>query len=152
MQIVKIIVFLILFSQLLSACKQINESEKKSVSILFDETLKIDSITQLKNHKLLYVFNGNCSLCILKLNELQDLLDSKKNDVAMIPIFIATQADPDILAYCLEKINFKYPVVFDSLNLLQTKNNELNIENNSFFVLDSNNAILARSHSLPKLY
>ena len=124
----------------------IHQNNSKRESILFDKALKVDSISSLKQRKIVYVFNGNCSLCVLKLKELQD----KIANISIKPIFIATQADADILTYNLEQINFKYQVIIDSLNLLQSKNPQLDIKNDSFFLLDSCNSILSNSNTLPK--
>lgn len=148
----KTIVLLLFIMQLFPSCRNINKSEKEDVGFLSNGVLDLDSTSKSKFPKLIYVFNGNCSLCLLKLKELQDEIESGNMDNYVEPIFIATQADPDILSYNIEKINFKYPVVFDSLNLLQNRNPKLYIENDFFYLIDSSNIVLSKSKSFSELY
>jgi hypothetical protein len=150
MTTLKYLICLLLLLALFSSCTRPNKEKEDLGSICFNEGWNLDSIAQFKEYKLVYVFDGNCSLCIMKLLKWQSLIESNFNEFSIYPVFIAEKSDYDILSYNLEKVNFKYQVIFDSLSVFQTKNKPLNIMYNDFFLLDKENNILMRSNSIPE--
>ena len=129
-------------------CTQNNQTKADLGSLCFEDAWDIDSIAQNKDYRLVYVFNGNCSLCVMKLLELQGILNSSLHEFPICPVFIALKSDCDILSYNLERVNFKYSVIYDSLGILSNKNRKLSIKYNDLFLLDKDNKILSRSNSV----
>ncbi len=149
MNISKILFHLVIILTLFSCCTSNNRTKEKLGCIRFDEGWNLDSIAQFKEYKLVYVFDSNCSLCIMKLLKWQSVIDSNLSEFSIYPVFIADKSDFEILSYNLEKTNIKYQVVFDSLSVFISKNKELNVMYNDFFLLDKDNNILLRSNSVP---
>lgn len=151
MKAVKTQIGIVLSFILFLGCTQNNHTKVDLGSICFEEDWNIDSMAQRKEYRLVYVFDGNCSLCVMNLLELQSILESSLYKFSICPVFIAKKSDYDILSYNLERVNFKYNIIYDSLDVFHTKNKKLDVMDNNFFLLEKNNKILLRSKSISEI-
>ena len=74
MKIVNIRIGIVFILFLFMGCTRTNQPKEDLGRINFDDVWNVDSIAQSKEYRLVYVFDGNCSLCIMKLMELQRVL------------------------------------------------------------------------------
>lgn len=102
--------------------------------------IKLDTVST-KHFKIINFINPGCFKCIEILPGWQNFIDSYYENNSLEFLFIATGPSRNYLNYMIKRrMKFKYPVLYDSQNVMHILNDSLQIP--STIMLNNNNDVL----------
>lgn len=125
-----------------------NYSDVFMKKIIFDNSLininkNINSYNFNENNSVKLLFTGkmNCSPCVIKLKEIEHLLNAKKNLDKVEVIYLGIGEQSEYFNYQVQLGNFSY-YIFSDQNSNFINENELFKYENSTFLLNKNNEVI----------